>query len=490
MNKGLPYFAFNNELLLLADETYREDGRGSFASPVQLEEVVLDYSGAIISEEAFILLLELANQCNLTELSERLCSAGLENKTELKKVAHPWLRNPSRAPSPERPSIINTLLKMEELSSQLENRQLKGFSGKSIDTAVFIGIGGSYLGPQFVVDALKDFDKKVVNIHFLAGADPCEMYDLLDQIEIDKSVFFVVSKSFSTVETLRNSKVIWSIFEDIGCNKNLISEHFYAVSSNEDAALSFGIKSDHIFKIGDWVGGRFSVWSAVGLPIMLKVGVENFKSFLEGGKAVDQHVCSVDIKGNIPAILAILGVWYRNYLGFSTYAIFPYSYRLRGFPCLLQQIDMESNGKSLDADSLKLSYKTAPIVWGGQGDLGQHAYFQLLHQGTSIVPIDLITISRSPYSFGQNCSFLNNSAKAQAVAFAKGNDRNLVSAYKYVAGGKPVNIIEIEKISPYNIGVLLALYEYKACYQGAIWKCNSFDQWGVELGKNIQKGNC
>ncbi|VAX76885.1 glucose-6-phosphate isomerase [Buchnera aphidicola] len=463
--------------------------------------IVVDFSKNRISDETLHLLLCLAKECFLEDAIKSMFLGRMINKTENRSVLHIALRN-----NLNNKIIVNDfnimnlvqeeLKKIKKFSNSIINGSWLGYTGKKITDVVNIGIGGSYLGPYMVTEALKIY-KNHLKIHYLSNIDGTSVQNILRTVNLETSIFLVASKSFSTDETLSNANYIknWCILKT-NCSSYL-SKHFFALCENVSAALDFGISGHNIFKFWEWVGGRYSLWSASGLSIALSIGFKNFKRLLNGAYDMDQHFLHSKLSNNIPVILGLISIWYTNFFCSETEAIFPYDQYMHIFPEYLQQCFMESNGKSIDRNGSIVSWKTGSIVWGQVGTNGQHSFFQLLHQGTTLIPCDFIipAISHNPVSNHHKKLFSNFLAQTQSLAFGNNvyfkennfstNFTKNNNNYQYCSGNKPTNSIFLKKITPYSLGSLIALYEHKVFVQGVILNIYSFDQWGVELGKSL-----
>ncbi|WP_203143489.1 glucose-6-phosphate isomerase [Marinobacter mangrovi] len=469
--------------------------------------ISLDYSKNLITRETMPHLMALARACKVPEQIEAMFRGDNINTSENRPALHTALRNLSDEPmrvgdQDIMPEVRSTLARMEEFVWRIRSTQWRGFTNKPFTDVVSIGIGGSFLGPKLVSAALKPYWHGRLNCHYVANIDGSHITEVLRHINPETTLFLIQSKSFKTQETLENTKVAREWFLHNGGDEALISKHFVAVTANEKEAIDFGIAEENIFPMWDWVGGRYSLWSAIGLPTALTIGMENFRSLLSGAHAMDQHFKNAPLEENLPVILALLGVWYGNFWGADAHAILPYDHYLRGLPAHLQQLDMESNGKCVTHDGTSVNYETGPIIWGGAGANGQHAYHQLLHQGTRMSPADFIIPLRThnPVATHHAILFANCLSQAQALmrgknldeARAELRDQGLDEAaieklapHKVIPGNKPSNTILFERSTPRTVGALVALYEHKTFVQGAIWDVDSFDQWGVELGKQL-----
>ncbi|MGQ7272660.1 glucose-6-phosphate isomerase [Marinobacter sp. V034] len=469
--------------------------------------ISLDYSKNLIADDTMPRLTALARACDLPDKIEAMFRGDKVNNTENRPALHTALRNLSDTPievdgQDIMPEVRSTLARMEEFVWRIRSTQWRGFTNKPFTDVVSIGIGGSFLGPKLVSAALKPYWHGHLNCHYVANIDGSHITEVLRHINPETTLFLIQSKSFRTQETLENTKVAREWFLHNGGDENLISKHFVAVTANEADAVEFGIAPENIFPMWDWVGGRYSLWSAIGLPTALTIGMENFRALLSGAHAMDQHFRTAPLEQNLPVTMAMLGVWYGNFWGADAHAILPYDHYLRGLPAHLQQLDMESNGKCVTRDGVAVDYDTGPIIWGGAGANGQHAYHQLLHQGTRLSPADFIIPMRThnPVATHHPILFANCLSQTQALmqgknleeAKAELRDQGLDAAaieklapHKVIPGNKPSNTILFERCTPRIVGALVALYEHKTFVQGAIWDVDSFDQWGVELGKQL-----
>lgn len=471
--------------------------------------ITLDYSKNRISELTMSLLADLAIELNLEQKINDLFVGKKINGTEDRAVLHTALRQQDDTPlwldgDNVIAQIKQTLNKMEQLCDELISGQRRGFSGKKFTDILCLGIGGSFLGPKIVTEALNGCRQKYFNVRFVANVDAHHLDDVLSKLDVETTLVVVASKSFSTQETMLNAKTTLDWLFAGGLDKSQVADHIIAISSNIEMALSFGIDRDNIFPMWDWVGGRYSLWSAIGLPIALAVGFNNFKQLLEGANEMDNHFQHTPLLENMPVIMAMLGVWNINFWGATSHCIIPYCHYLRGLPAHIQQLDMESNGKSVSVDGEQLNYLTGPAIWGSEGVNSQHAFFQQIHQSNSLYPVDFIiplTVSH-PYKnhhdmlashcFAQSQALMEGKSQQQAfdellnAGFSPSHSMAL-APHKSMAGNKPNNVLMIKDLSPRSIGALLALYEHKVVVQGMLWGINSFDQWGVELGKQLSK---
>lgn len=464
---------------------------------------VFDFSKNLINDETFELLIKLAEETELKSSIEKMFSGEKINETEGRAVLHTALRDFSGKEilvdgQNIKPGIEKVLNQMKAFSERIISGEHKGFSGKEITDVVNIGIGGSDLGPVMVCSALKHF-KTRLNVHFVSNVDGNHIAEVVKNLDPETTLFIIASKTFTTQETMTNAETAKNWFLKSGKQED-VAKHFVALSTNIQSVKSFGIAEENIFEFWDWVGGRYSLWSAIGLSIALAVGYENFEQLLKGAHETDVHFQTADFKENIPVLMALLGIWYRNFFNSATYAILPYSQYLDRFPAYLQQGDMESNGKCVDRNGEFVDYETGPIIWGEPGTNGQHAFYQLIHQGTELIPADFIAYVKScnPVSDHQEKLLANFFAQTEALAFGKTEEevvaefenqgkkeeeyQHLVN-YKVFHGNTPTNSLLINELTPFSLGQLIALYEHKIFVQGVIWNVFSFDQFGVELGK-------
>ena len=476
---------------------------------IEHKGLLLDYSKNRITDETISLLCELVNESNLAEWRERMFEGDKINNTENRAVLHTALRNCSDKPvyvdgEDVMPEITAVLDKMEAFAKKVRHGRWQGYSGKTITDVVNIGIGGSDLGPKMVYQALKPYRHETLKVRFVSNVDGAHIEEILEKMSPETTLFIVSSKTFTTQETLSNAHVAREWVLQVAGDEKHISKHFVAVSSNEKAVREFGIDTAHMFEFWDWVGGRYSLWSAIGLSIVVAVGMKRFRKMLAGAYDMDKHFQEAPFEQNMPVILAMLGIWYNNFFKAESHGIFPYDFYLRSLPMYLEQADMESNGKSVDRYGRTVNYPTGPIIWGTSGINGQHAFYQSLHQGTKMVPADFIVSMLTHSDFQEQHNIMFSNALAQTEALMRG--RNIDETYAdLVASGRdpasfskrihhmvfegnhPSNTILIRKLSPRTLGMLIALYEHKIFVQGILWNLNSFDQWGVELGKQLAK---
>ncbi|MFH1603777.1 MAG: glucose-6-phosphate isomerase [Pseudomonadota bacterium] len=467
--------------------------------------VFLDYSKNLVTQRTLELLFDLARQCAVEELRDAMFAGRRINHTEGRAVLHIALRNRSGRPvmvegRDVMPDVRRVLERMRGFSQAVRAGTLRGKSGKAFTDVVNIGIGGSDLGPLMAVQALRAYGTPFLRVHFVSNVDDSHLAETLRDLDPLSTLFIVASKTFTTQETMVNaaSARAW-LLQQTG-DETAVAAHFAAVSTNLDATAAFGIPADRVFEFWDWVGGRYSLWSAIGLSIALAVGMDHFDELLEGAHAMDEHFRLAPLERNMPMLLGLLGIWYANFHGCATYAVLPYDQYLHRFPAFLQQLDMESNGKRVDRQGRTVDYATGPVLWGEPGTNGQHAFFQLLHQGTQIVPADFIAAIEGRHQIGNQHSLLlaNCIAQTQALAFGKSEEEALaelsaqsmpanaaLAPYKTFPGNRPSNTLLLQHLTPHSLGALIALYEHKVFVQGAVWNIDSFDQWGVELGKQL-----
>jgi glucose-6-phosphate isomerase len=479
------------------------------AFSTQFEDILVDYSKNIITKETLEALLELAKETGLKEGIEAMFSGEAINETEGRSVLHVALRNQSNTPilvdgKDVMPDVNAVLAQVEKFSNQVINGDWKGYTGKSITDIVNIGIGGSDLGPVMVTEALKSYQKEHLNVHFVSNVDGTHISETVKKVNPETTLFIIASKTFTTQETMTNAYSARNWFLSHANDDAAVAKHFVAVSTNADGVTKFGIAPENMFGFWTWVGGRYSLTSAIGLPIACTIGFENFKAMLEGFHAMDLHFKNEPFETNIPVLLALIGVWYNNFFGAASEAILPYDQYLHRFPAYFQQGNMESNGKYVDRAGNPVDYETGPIIWGEPGTNGQHAFYQLIHQGTKLIPCDFIAMAQSQNPLGDHHSILLSNFFAQTEALMAGKNAETVEAelkaagktaeeiallkpHKVFLGNKPTNSILVKKLTPYTLGNLLAMYEHKIFAQGVIWNVFSFDQWGVELGKQLAK---
>lgn len=471
--------------------------------------LLLDYSKNRITEQTMSLLFDLARQADVAGWAQRMFTGEKINTTEQRAVLHTALRSDADAPllvdgEDVMPHIRRVLAKMEKFSQLVHDGQWLGFSGKPVSDIVNIGIGGSDLGPGLITDALQPFKKSKLNVHFVSNVEGSAIAETLEILNPETTLFLVASKGFDTWETLTNAQTAKQWIIAAAGNENAVANHFIAISANKKAVQAFGIDPENMFEFWDWVGGRYSVWSAISLVAVLYFGMDTFKEMLAGAFEMDQHFLSAPADNNIPVILAVLGIWYANFFGASTYAILPYEEHLKKLPAYLQQLDMESNGKRIDRDGKAVDYSVGPIIWGQLGGKGQHAFFQLLHQGARLVPADFLVPVESYHPltthhqimvancFAQTEALMRgkNSDEAERAMHANGEGDKTIKRllpFKTFPGNSPSNTFVYQKLTPRTLGTIMAMYEHKIFTQGIIWNLNSFDQMGVELGKELAR---
>ncbi len=497
------------------DEMSRKHMRDLFAADIErfqkfslcLDQMVFDYSKNIINPKTLQLLLQLAEECKLNEAIHALFAGIKINETEHRAVLHTALRNFSDTPilvegKDIMPRIRKVQEQMKDFCSQIHNGHWKGYTGKPIKYIVNIGIGGSDLGPAMVTEALKPYWVEGITTYFVSNIDGSHIAETLKKVTADETLFLVASKTFTTQETMTNAHTARSWFLEHAKEESYIASHFAALSTNETAVTAFGINKANMFEFWDWVGGRYSLWSAIGLSIALTIGYGNFESLLKGAFIADEHFRSEKSDKNIPVLMALIGIWYTNFFGAQSEAILPYDQYMHRFAAYFQQGNMESNGKSIDRNGNPVNYATGPVIWGEPGTNGQHAFYQLIHQGTLMIPCDFIAPAISHNPLGDHHVKLLSNYFAQTEALMNGKSENAVKVegmkannteddldkltpFKVFQGNKPTNSILVKQIDPSTLGMLIALYEHKIFVQGVIWNIFSFDQWGVELGKQM-----
>ncbi|ODT50316.1 glucose-6-phosphate isomerase [Devosia sp. 63-57] len=470
--------------------------------------ILLDYSKNRIDEEVMTALFDLARAAGVEERRSQMCEGEHINITENRAVMHMALRYQGDKPvdvdgQDVMPDVRNVLKSIENYTNAVRSGEIRGHGGEPFTDIVNIGIGGSDLGPVMVTLALAPYTRPDLRAHYVSNVDGAHIHDTLQGLDPKKTLFIVASKTFTTDETMTNahSARAWL---SAALGEEAVPNHFAAVSTNIEACAKFGIREDRIFGFWDWVGGRYSVWSAIGLPVALAIGYDNFAKFLAGADAMDRHFLETPLEKNLPVIMGLLGVWYRNAWGFSTHAVLPYDQRLSRFPAYLQQQDMESNGKSVTLNGKAVGWSTGPIVWGEPGTNGQHAFYQLIHQGTDVIPCDFLIAAQPQEQLPPHHDKLVANVLAQSEALmlgktedevveelkAQGLSKDAIKAlapHKVFPGNRPSNTLFYQKLTPEMLGSLVALYEHKVFVQGVIWNVNSYDQWGVELGKQLAK---
>ena len=511
LTNSLAWQALSAHHAVIAKQSMRDMFRADPARfdkfSLQLDGLLLDYSKNLVSAETLELLLNLARQAKLDEWTARMFDGEKINSSEQRAVLHTALRAPRNAKiymdgKDVVPDVHRVLDHMRRYSDAVRDGSLRGHTGKQLRDVVNIGIGGSALGPLMVCEALKPYGSGQLHAHFVSNVDAADLVETLKRLDPETTLFIVSSKTFTTQETLANahSARAWLI-QHLGAEE-AVSKHFAAVSTNLDATSKFGINPEHVFEFWDWVGGRYSLWSAIGLPIALYIGMDNFEQLLAGAHAMDQHFRAAPLERNMPVILGMLGVWYANFFDAGSQAILPYDQYLHRFPAYLQQLEMESNGKRVDRDGNVVDYATHPVIWGEPGTNGQHSFYQLIHQGTRLVPADFLAPVTSHNPIGEHHAMLLSNCFAQTEALMLGKNEPEVRAeleaqgmsgaaleallpYKIFPGNRPTNTLLYDQLDPYTLGMLVALYEHKVFVQGVVWNINSFDQWGVEFGKQL-----
>lgn len=498
------HFIAINETSLKDLFTQDEERFNKFS--ILFEDILVDFSKNRINDTTFALLIQLAKECKLDEAIKAMYRGDKINETEGRPVLHIALRNQSNKPilvdgKDVMPEVNAVLAKMEKFSKAVISGEWKGYTGKAITDVVNIGIGGSDLGPVMVTEALKAY-KTRLNLHFVSNVDGTQIAETLKTIDPETTLFLVASKTFTTQETMTNANSARDWFLESGAKKEDIAKHFAALSTNEKDVAAFGIDTENMFEFWDWVGGRYSLWSAIGLSISLGIGFDNFKQLLAGAHATDNHFENTPFEENIPVILALVGIWYINFFDSETQAILPYDQYMHRFAAYFQQGDMESNGKHVARNGDNVDYETGPVIWGEPGTNGQHAFYQLIHQGTRLIPCDFIAPAQSLNPLGNHHPILLSNYFAQTEALMNGKSEeevreelkksgknekeiNELAPFKVFDGNRPTNSILLKKVTPFTLGSLIAIYEHKIFVQGIIWNIFSFDQWGVELGKQL-----
>ncbi|MDD2894148.1 MAG: glucose-6-phosphate isomerase [Halothiobacillaceae bacterium] len=470
-------------------------------------ELFLDYSKQRVNRQTMQLLLQLAREADIEGWREKMFSGEKINFTEDRAVLHIALRNRSNSPivmdgEDVMPLVNGVLARMKAFSNAVRSGEWLGYSGKAITDVVNIGVGGSDLGPKMVSEALASYARPDLRGYFVSNVAPSDISSTLKQLNPETTLFIVASKTFTTQETMANAHAARAWFLKSAMDEAHVAKHFVAVSTNLELVSAFGIAPENMFEFWDWVGGRYSLWSSIGLSIAVHVGFEHFEQMLEGAHSMDRHFAEAPLEQNMPVIMALLGVWYANFFGAESHAVLPYGTRLRSLPAYLQQADMESNGKSVDRDGDTVNYSTGTILWGGHGTNGQHAFYQLIHQGTRLIPCDFIAAANTHNPLGQQHAMLLANLLAQSRALmwgrglieveaemrAKGLDEAEIAKlapHRVFDGNKPSSTIVMRDHTPYTLGMLIALYEHKIFVQSIIWRINAFDQWGVELGKQM-----
>ena len=490
-------------------DMFRKDPRRFSKLSLMFEDITIDFSKNILSGKTLKLLIELARECSVQNAIEEMFSGEKINQTEGRAVLHVALRNRSDAPIyadgiDVMPEVNAVLEQMRIFSGKVISGEWKGYTGKPVTDIVNIGIGGSDLGPLMVTEALLSYRKPHIRVHFVSNIDATHIAETLKKLSAETSLLMIASKTFTTQETMRNACTARDWFLRAAHNESFIKNHFAAISTNINEVEKFGIDPANMFRLWDWVGGRYSLWSAIGLSIACSIGFENFVELLDGAHAMDMHFRHSPFEKNIPVILALISIWYNNFFGAETEAMLPYDQYMHRFPAYFQQGNMESNGKSVDRAGQQIKYQTGPVIWGEPGTNGQHAFYQLIHQGTKLIPCDFIAPALSHNPIGDHHAILLSNFFAQTEALMKGKTYDEVIAelrlsgmsdekillqapFRVFKGNIPTNSILFRKLFPRTLGSLIAMYEHKIFVQGVIWNIFSFDQWGVELGKQLAK---
>ncbi|GAA5317408.1 MAG: glucose-6-phosphate isomerase [Candidatus Pelagadaptatus aseana] len=489
------------------EQLFSEQPNRASKFSASLGDIYLDYSKSHLTEETLTLLTELAEQCQLPKAIEDLFEGQQVNNTELRPALHTLLRDSNASQSSDilqqyHQQVSECQQQMQALVEKVHQGQWLGYTGQAVTDIINIGIGGSDLGPRMVCQALEDFHQENINVRFVANIDPAELLIQLNQLNPETTLFIVASKSFTTQETLVNALTARKWLMRKGCPMGKLQQHFIAASSNIDKAVAFGIAEENIFPLWDWVGGRYSLWSAIGLPIALAVGWSNFKDLLAGAETMDHHYRNAAPRDNLPVLLALITFWYSEFWQASSQAILPYSHNLRSFPMFLQQMDMESLGKCVDRQGTPLSQNSGLIIWGTEESNGQHSFHQLLLQGTRKTPVDFIAFSQPNNDFSEQHTKLLAACLSQSQALLNGKSRQQateellssgydpataeqIAPHKVIAGDSPSNTLLVKQLTPHNLGALIALYEHKVYTLSVLMNINAFDQWGVELGKQL-----
>lgn len=485
-------------------ELFVEDKNRFRKFSVKFNDILLDYSKNRINRRTMAYLVDLAKECGLQDAIEKMFSGDKINQTENRAVLHIALRNRSNTPiitdgKDVMPDVNEVLAKMKGFSQEIISGKWKGYTNQRITDIVNIGIGGSDLGPVMVTEALKAYAKGP-KVHFVSNVDGTHIAETLKKVNPETTLFMIASKTFTTQETMANAHSARSWFLETAKDPEFVKKHFVAISTNQKEVEKFGIDPNNMFGFWDWVGGRYSLWSAIGLSIACNIGFENFEALLAGAHEMDNHFKNTPFEKNIPVILALLGIWYNNFYGAESHAILPYDQYLHRFAAYFQQGDMESNGKYVSRDGKTVDYQTGSIIWGEPGTNGQHAFYQLIHQGTKLIPADFIApaVSHNPIGehhkmllsnfFAQTEALMNGKTMEEVLGELKGKSEeeiNKIAPFKVFQGNRPTNSILLKKITPKSLGSLIAMYEHKIFVQGIIWNVFSFDQWGVELGKQL-----
>lgn len=490
-------------------ELFQADDQRFDKYSLRFNDILIDYSKNIINDETLGLLLELAEECGVSDAAKAMFSGDKINQTEDRSVLHIALRNMGDnailvGGEDVMPEVKAALSKMKAFADKVTGGEWKGYTGKAIKNIVNIGIGGSDLGPVMVTEALKSYATFGIKPYFVSNVDGTHMSEVLKEVKAEETLFMIASKTFTTQETMTNAHSAKDWFLANGGEESDVAKHFVALSTNAEAVSAFGIDTANMFEFWDWVGGRYSLWSSIGLSIACTIGYDNFEELLTGAYEMDQHFLNAPAEENIPVILALIGLWYGNFFGSESEAILPYDQYMHRFAAYFQQGNMESNGKYVDRGGNKVSYQTGPIVWGEPGTNGQHAFYQLIHQGTKLIPCDFLApaVSQNPLGdhhpkllsnfFAQTEALMNGKAREEVEAELKAQGKSEaeiaeLAPFKVFEGNRPTNSILFKKLTPKVLGSLVAMYEHKIFTQGVIWNVFSFDQWGVELGKVLAK---
>lgn len=470
-------------------EFFSQDSDRGKRLSLQVGDVYLDYSKNRLDQETLALLFDLAREAGVEERIQAMFSGEKINVTEDRAVLHVALRNRSNRPIlvdgvDVMPEVNKILEQMRDFSSRVRSGEWTGHTGKKLRNIINIGIGGSDLGPVMAYEALKDYSDRDLTVRFISNIDPTDFYEKTRDLDPEETLFCVASKTFTTQETMTNAQTARAWILDKLKDEKAIAHHFVALSTNHDGVVEFGIDSENMFPFWDWVGGRYSLPSAIGLPVMIAIGPDNFDNLLDGYHLMDEHFRTAPIEENLPVLVALIGIWNNNFLGAKTQAILPYAQYLHRFPAYMQQADMESNGKSVTLEGGLVAYDTGAIVWGEPGTNGQHSFYQLIHQGTHLVTSDFIGFIQPNHDLGDHHAKLMANMLAQAEALAFGQESK-DEPQRHFEGNRPSNTLLIDKLTPSSLGQLIALYEHKIFVQGSIWGINSYDQFGVELGKKL-----
>ncbi|HIF25440.1 MAG TPA: glucose-6-phosphate isomerase [Micavibrio sp.] len=473
-------------------DVFAADPKRAESYSVELDGMVMDFSKNLVTGDIMNALLALAKARDVEGWRDQMFSGAKINNTENRAVLHTALRRPAEDVvevdgENVMPFIQSVRAKMKDFCDQVHSGSWTGHTGKAVETVVNIGIGGSDLGPRMVVEALKPYQKENITVRFVSNIDAADIEEVLKDCDPETTLFLIASKTFTTQETMTNARTAKTWLLDALGDEAAVAKHFVALSTNEEAVTGFGIDAANMFPFKDWVGGRYSLWSAIGLSIALAVGYDNFDKLLNGAHAMDKHFCDAPAEENMPILLGLIGLWYRNFCDAESYAVLPYLQNLKHFADWLQQLDMESNGKGVDRHGNPMDVVTGPVVFGQPGTNGQHAFYQLIHQGTALIPCDFIGAIKSDYNTDPHHKMLMANMLAQSRALMTGRtvDEAGGNTHRVFSGNRPSTTLLMPQLDPYYLGMLLALYEHKVFVQGILWGINSFDQWGVELGKEL-----